>query len=59
MIDPKMFGDATPEEVARRLFRNRLLPRRPAKPVASNEIAVEKVPTDKPGDRVPHLDKRS
>lgn len=58
-LDPKMFGNRTPEEVVRRLFRNRLLPRHPVKPVPGDEVTVEKVPADEAGDGVPHLDKRS
>lgn len=51
-IDPKMFGDATPEDVARAL----LAPVR--KPVAGDKVTVEKPAPDKPGDGVPHLAKR-
>ena len=61
-LDPKVdLAGATPEKLARALFR-RTEPLRPGtrrKPVVSDEVAVEEVPTDKPGHRVPHLRKRS
>ena len=51
---------ATPETLARALLRQpNLGPRAALKPVVSDEVAVEEVPTDKPRDRVPHLRKRS
>ena len=53
MIDPKMFGDATPEDVVRALFcRTSPLPATVGKPVAGNEVAVEEVPSDEAGDGV-------
>ena len=62
MLDPArdLLG-ATPETLARALFR-RVEPLRPArvrKPVAGDEVAVEKVAPDQPSDGVPHLRKRS
>ena len=60
MLDPvRDLAGATPEKLARALLRNRLRPRPGGKPVVGDEVAVEKVPTDKPGHRVPHLRKRS
>lgn len=44
MIDPKMFGDATPEDVARALLRNKNLPARPV----GKSVAGDKVPVKKP-----------
>ena len=61
-LDPKVdLVGATPETLARALFR-RTEPLRPGtrrKPVVSDEVAVEKVATDEPGDSIVHLDKRS
>ena len=61
-LDPKVdLAGATPETLARALFR-RVEPLRPGtrrKPVVSDEVAVEKVATDKPRNSVPHLRKRS
>ena len=60
-LDPKVdLVGATPETLARALFR-RVEPLRPArvrKPVASDEVAVEKVAADKPRNSIPHLRKR-
>ena len=51
---------ATPEKLARALLRNRNLRPRPAgKPIVGDEVAVEEVAPDQPGDGVPHLRKRS
>ena len=61
-LDPKVdLVGATPETLARALFRRTepLRPRTRRKPVVGDEVAVEKVPADKPGHRVPHLRKRS
>ena len=61
MLDPKVdLKGATPETLARALFRRvePLLPRASRKPVAGDEVAVEKVAPDEPGDGVPHLGKR-
>ena len=62
ILDPKRdLKGATPEKLARALFR-RVEPLRPGtrrKPVVGNEVTVEKVAADKPGNRVPHLRKRS
>lgn len=56
MIDPKIFGDATPEDVVRALFRRTSpLPATVGKTVAGDEVAVEEVPSDKAGDGVTHL----
>ena len=61
-LDPKVdLVGATPETLARALFR-RTEPLRPGtrrKPVVRDEVAVEKVAPDQPGDGVPHLRKRS
>ena len=61
-LDPKVdLAGATPETLAKALFR-RTEPLRPGtrrKPVVRDEVAVEKVPPDKSGNRVPHLRKRS
>ena len=61
-LDPKVdLVGATPETLARALFR-RVEPLRPArvrKPVACDEVAVEKVAPDEPGDGIAHLGKRS
>ena len=60
MLDPaRDLAGATPEKLARALLRNRLRPSAGGKPVVGDEVAVEKVPADKPGNRVPHLRKRS
>ena len=60
MLDPaRDLAGATPEKLARALLRNRLRPSAGGKPVVGDEVAVEKVPADKPGHRVPHLRKRS
>ncbi len=61
-LDPKVdLAGATPETLARALFR-RTEPLRPGarrKPVVRDEVSVEKVVPDQPGDGVPHLRKRS
>ena len=61
MIDPaRDLAGATPEKLAKALFR-RTEPLRPGarrKPVVRDEVAVEKVATDQPRDRGPHLHKR-
>ena len=52
---------ATPEKLAKALFR-RVEPLRPGagrKPVVGDQVAVEKVPADEPGDGIAHLRKRS
>ena len=60
MLDPaRDLAGATPETLARALLRNRLRPGSARKPVVGDEVAVEEVPPDKPGNRVPHLRKRS
>ena len=58
VLDPAVhLKGATPEKLARALFRRtEPLPPRVGKPVARNEVAVEEVPTDEPGDGIPHLD---
>ena len=59
MLDPKRdLKGATPEKLAKALFR-RSVPSKPAKAVVSDQVTVEKVPADKPSNRVPHLRKRS
>ena len=61
-LDPKVdLAGATPETLARALFRRvePLRPRAARQPVVGDEVAVEKVATDKPRDRAPHLRKRS
>ena len=61
-LDPKVdLVGATPETLARALFR-RVEPLRPArirKPVAGDQVAVEKVAPDETGDGIVHLGKRS
>ena len=49
---------ATPETLARALFRP-LGPRPGRKPVVGDQVPVEKVPPDEPGDGIAHLGKRS
>ena len=60
IVPEKDLVGATPETLARALFRRvePLRPRPTGKAVVSDEVAVEKVATDKPRDRVPHLRKR-
>ena len=61
-LDPKVdLAGATPEALARALFRcvEPLRPGTRRKSVVGDQVAVEEVPTDKPGHRVPHLRKRS
>lgn len=62
MLDPaRDLAGATPEKLAKALFR-RVVPLRPGarrKPVVRDQVAVEKVAADQPGDGVPHLRKRS
>ena len=59
MIDPKVhLKGATPEKLARALFRKNLRSGPGIKPVVSNEVAVEKIATDKSSDGVTHLVKR-
>ena len=62
VLDPKNdLRGATPEKLARALFR-RTEPLRPGtrrKTVVLDQVTVEKIATDKPGHRVPHLRKRS
>ena len=61
-LDPKVdLVGATPETLVRALFR-RVEPLRPArirKPVAGDQVAVEKVAPDETGDGIVHLGKRS
>lgn len=64
VLDPKVhLKGATPEKLARGLFR-RTEPLRPVartagKPVVGGQVTVQKATTDEPGNRVPHLRKRS
>jgi hypothetical protein len=59
VLDPAVhLKGATPEKLAKALFRRtEPLPPRVGKPVAGDEVAVEKVSTDEPGNSVPHLGK--
>ena len=58
-LDPKVdLKGATPETLARALLRP-LRPRPAVKSVTGDEVAVEEVATDEPGDGFPHLVKRS
>ena len=61
-LDPKVdLAGATPETLAKALFR-RTEPLRPGtrrKPVVRDQVTVEEVAADQPGDGVPHLRKRS
>lgn len=61
-LDPQRdLTGATPETLAKALFR-RTEPLRPGagrKPVASDQVAVDEVPADKPSDGVAHLDESS
>ena len=58
MLDPERdLKGATPEKLARALLRS--VPSKRAKSVVSDKVTVEKVTTNKPGNRVPHLRKRS
>ena len=52
---------ATPETLARALLRRvePLRPRARGKPVVGDEVAVEEVPADEPGDGITHLDEGS
>ena len=57
-LDPKVdLKGATPETLARALLRP-LGPRPAAQPVVGDQIAVEEVPANEPGDGIPHLGKR-
>ena len=62
VLDPaRDLAGATPETLARALFR-RVVPLRPRaarKAVVGDEVAVEKVAPDQPGDGVAHLDEGS
>ncbi len=62
MLDPKRdLAGATPETLARALFRRieRSGPSRRGKAIVSDEIAEKKPASDKAGNGVPHLVKRS
>ena len=61
VLDPKRdLKGATPEKLAKALFRRtEPLPARVGKPVAGDQVAVEEVPADEPGDCIPHLDEGS
>ncbi len=51
MLDPERdLKGATPESLARALLRNPLRPRPGVTTVTGDEVAVEKVTTDEPGD---------
>ena len=60
VLDPAVhLKGATPEKLAKALFRRTgPLPPRVRKSVAGDQVAVEKVSTDEPGDGIPHLRKR-
>ncbi len=59
MLDPKRdLKGATPEKLAKALLR-RSVPSKGTKSVASNQVTVEKVTTNKTSNSVPHLRKRS
>lgn len=60
VLDPKVhLKGATPETLARALFRRiEPLPARVGKAVSGDQVAVEKVPSNEAGNRVPHLRKR-
>ena len=57
MIDPKVhLKSATPEKLVRALFRRTSpVPVPAGKPVAGDQVPVEKVPADETGDGVTHL----
>ena len=58
-LNPKVdLKGATPETLARALFRRTepLRPPRVRKSVRRDQVAVEEVATDEPGNGVPHLD---
>lgn len=61
VLNPKVhLKGATPEKLARALFRRtEPLPPRVTESVAGDQVAVEKVPANEPGNRVSHLGKRS
>lgn len=61
VLDPKIhLKGATPEKLARALFRRtEPLPPRVGEAVAGDQVAVEEVATDEPGDSVAHLDESS
>ena len=61
VLDPAIhLKGATPEKLAKALFRRTgPLPARVGKAVGADQVAVEKVAADEPGDGVPHLRKRS
>lgn len=60
VLDPKVhLKGATPEKLAKALFRRvKPLPARVGKPVVGDQVSVEEVAPDQPGDGVPHLRKR-
>ena len=59
MIDPQVhLKGATPEKLAKALLRQPHLVGRVVQPVVRDEITVEEVSTDEPGDSVPHLVER-
>ena len=60
MLDPaRDLAGATPEKLVKALFRRvePLRPRPGGKPVVGDQVAVEKVTADEPGDGIPHLGK--
>ena len=61
VLDPKRdLKGATPEKLAKALFRRtEPLPARVGKSVAGDQVPVEEVPADEPGDCVLHLDEGS
>ena len=60
MLDPtRDLKGATPETLARALFRPLRRPRARTEAVFGYQLPVEQVPADKPSGRRPHLRKRS
>ena len=55
LVPERDLKGATPETLAKALLRNRLRPRGGRKPVVGDEVPVEEVAPDKPGDGVAHL----
>ena len=56
MLDPKRdLAGATPEALARALFRPLRRPRAARQPVVRDQVAVEEIPADEPPDGVAHL----
>ena len=61
VLDPKIhLKGATPEKLAKKLFR-RVEPLAPrvGEAVVGDQVAVEEVPSDQPGDGIAHLGESS